>query len=346
MTSRSVRRAAERKAKKQARKAERLSATADPNPDSQPGTPVDDAPLAEQESNLDVIAAPAMTKPISAAQLVANRANAQLSCGPVTREGRAAIRLNAVKTGLTGRTVLLPSDDADEYKEHMRAYQAELAPVGQRETDLARSIAETAWRLRRIPQLECGIHALGVARFREELQEHHHPAVASHLIQTLTQLHYEKELRNLHLQESRLVRRREKEVAELRALQQERARHEEEHAAKASHGRRQPQPPAPVTAPAPVPTAPQPATTEELTQNGFEFSSAREISRSRRSRMTGSPNQAGSRSSGHNQPLPGSGRFRWFTSERRYSGTPVTPTARHLSKLGSVRPDCRPQGLS
>ena len=46
------------------------------------------------------------------AQVHANRANAQLSTGPSSASGKAKSSLNAVKTGLTGRTVLLPGDDA------------------------------------------------------------------------------------------------------------------------------------------------------------------------------------------------------------------------------------------
>ena len=51
----------------------------------------------------------------SEAQIKANRANAQNSSGPKSPEGKAKSSLNAVKTGLTGRTVLLPGDDAAAY---------------------------------------------------------------------------------------------------------------------------------------------------------------------------------------------------------------------------------------
>ena len=99
---------------------------------------------------------------ISDAKLAANRANAQLSTGPKTGEGKATASLNAVKTALTGRTVLLSSDDAAEYERHIRAYQDELKPVGQQESDLVQSIADSAWRLARIPGLEMAMASQSV----------------------------------------------------------------------------------------------------------------------------------------------------------------------------------------
>ena len=48
------------------------------------------------------------------------------------------------------------------------------------------------------------------------------------MIELKTFLTYEKQLRNLQLQESRLSRRREKEIAELRELQQARKQKETE----------------------------------------------------------------------------------------------------------------------
>lgn len=42
------------------------------------------------------------------------------------------------------------------------------------------------------------------------------------MIDAHTFITYEKQIRNLHIQEARLVRRREKETAELRALREER----------------------------------------------------------------------------------------------------------------------------
>ena len=59
-------------------------------------------------------------------------------------------------------------------------------------------------------------------------------AARPHLIDAHTFLVYEKQIRNLQLQEARLTRRREKETAELRVLQQDRKQKQEN--LETSHG--------------------------------------------------------------------------------------------------------------
>ena len=158
---------------------------------------------------------------MSACQLAANRANAQLSTGPKTAEGKTKASLNAVKTALTGRTVLLPAEDAAAYESHIRAYQDELKPVGRHESDLVQSIADASWRLHRIPSLELAIYAQGHLQFAGSLDEHD-PSLRASMIELQTFLTYEKQLRNLQLQEARLHRTREKDTAALHKLQEER----------------------------------------------------------------------------------------------------------------------------
>src|SRR3954471_15071403 len=110
-------------------------------------------------------------------RLAANRANAQLSTGPTTSEGKAKSSLNAVKTGLTGRTVLLSSEDAALYQAHVERFQQELQPVGEREAQLVQSLADTQWRLDRIPGLEFGLFALGRKRYADLFEEEEDPQV-------------------------------------------------------------------------------------------------------------------------------------------------------------------------
>jgi hypothetical protein len=210
MTARSIRRAAERKAKKLARRGEaRL------------------AQIQDSESVSRFNPPPHPPASVSESQLAANRQNAQLSTGPISEAGKAKSSLNAVKTGLTGRTVLLPTDDAAGYQLHIEAYEREFRPVGQRERDLVQSIADTQWRLLRIPSLETGIYALGHLEFSNSLEEQD-ACVRPGMIEVKTFLKYERQLRNLQLQEARLARRREKEIAEFRILQLERRRKEDE----------------------------------------------------------------------------------------------------------------------
>jgi hypothetical protein len=98
---------------------------------------------------------------ISEARLAANQANAQLSTGPTSVTGKAASSLNGLKTGLTGRTVLLPGDDAAAaYQGLVESFVERHQPVGDAEQNLVQSLADTEWRLQRIPALEMGISSL------------------------------------------------------------------------------------------------------------------------------------------------------------------------------------------
>jgi hypothetical protein len=157
--------------------------------------------------------------PVSESRVAANRANAQLSSGPRTVAGKAVSSMNAVKTGLTGRTVLLPSDDVEAYRQHIAAYENEYKPVGVRESELVQSLADLQWRLQRIPGLEMAIYARGRDEFAAQFEELD-PSVRSARIDLEIFIQYEKPLRNLQLQEGRLRRHRQKDLAELRELQE------------------------------------------------------------------------------------------------------------------------------
>jgi hypothetical protein len=146
-----------------------------------------------------------------------NRLNAESSTGPRTEEGKAVSSKNALKTGLTGRTVLLPSDDAAAFEQHVQAYFDEYEPQGLRERELVQSLAETRWRLNRSFALEAALFSQVAADAEEGTP------VPGHLENLLK---YEKTLKNLHLQEARLHRRFDKDLAEPRELQETRKREE------------------------------------------------------------------------------------------------------------------------
>ena len=115
------------------------------------------------------------------AQIAANQANAKLSTGPKTAEGKAASSHNAVRTALTGRTVLLPTDDVEAYQKHVARFEAQFHPVTDREKELTQNIADTQWRLNRIFALEQGIYAVGRLEFAK-LYENEDESLRSALI--------------------------------------------------------------------------------------------------------------------------------------------------------------------
>src|SRR5215204_2765127 len=89
----------------------------------------------------------------------ANRRNALKSTGPNTPEGKAAVRLNALKHGLLSRETLLPGEDEEALRELGERLREELQPVGVLENLLVERIIASYWRLRRLGRVEAGIFA-------------------------------------------------------------------------------------------------------------------------------------------------------------------------------------------
>jgi hypothetical protein len=194
--------------------------------------------------------------PLTDRQLEANRANAQLSTGPRTPEGKAVSSRNALKTGLTGRTMVFSLEEGAWYELHLRRYEQDLAPQTHRERELVQRLADTEWRLNRIPVLEQGIYTLGRQSCADLFPDEEDPGLRDVLIEHHIFVTYSRQLNNLSIQESRLRRYYAKDMAELKSLQAERLA-------------AQPAEPAEAV-PAVAPAAQAPA----IPENGFEFSSA------------------------------------------------------------------------
>jgi hypothetical protein len=95
----------------------------------------------------------------SPAQAAANLANAQLSTGPRTQEGKQRSAQNSLKHGLNARRPLIPGEDPAEFERLRRDVYTRFAPQGELEEMLADDLAGIQWRLRRIDSLESDIHA-------------------------------------------------------------------------------------------------------------------------------------------------------------------------------------------
>jgi uncharacterized protein YecA (UPF0149 family) len=90
----------------------------------------------------------------SAAQILANRQNAEKSHGPVTVEGKARVSQNATKLGLFSVANFVRPEEQDIFNQFESGYMSELSPGALLEETLAREIIHAAWRLRRCANLE------------------------------------------------------------------------------------------------------------------------------------------------------------------------------------------------
>src|SRR5580704_1543821 len=132
-----------------------------------------------------------------------NRANSAHSTGPRTESGKQRSSLNALRHGLTARTAVLPTEDPEAYQRHIQQFLDEYQPANSTETQLVHEIANTAWRLNRIPFLEA-----------ELLSQDPNPQSQIPL------------LASLGPHGSRLSRQFQKAVEQLRDIQEERRRKE------------------------------------------------------------------------------------------------------------------------
>jgi hypothetical protein len=90
----------------------------------------------------------------SAAQILANRQNAERSRGPVTGEGKTRVSQNAIKFGLFSVANFVRPEEQQTFHEFEIGYMVELSPDSPLERTLAREIIHAAWRLRRCASLE------------------------------------------------------------------------------------------------------------------------------------------------------------------------------------------------
>ena len=142
----------------------------------------------------------------------ANRANAKLSTGPRTESGKQRSSQNALSHGLTARTAVLPTEDPEAYQRHIQQFLDEYAPANATETQLVHEMADTSWRLNRIPFLEA-----------ELLSRATNPPTEQAAIDfDIVDAH--RALATLGLHGARLSRQFHKAVEQLRDIQQERHR--------------------------------------------------------------------------------------------------------------------------
>jgi hypothetical protein len=165
---------------------------------------------------------------MSDAQFQAIHLNSLKSTGPKTEAGKQRTKLNAYKHGLTGQIHVFTAAEQTAFDAHCKAIIEVLAPVGALEQDLAQSIAEGRWRLKRARAIESSIFAAGqlsLLGFDAGVPTSEDPAqlfIEDNVIQATTWLAKNDNFLLLALYEQRINRTIERNMAELRTLRAER----------------------------------------------------------------------------------------------------------------------------
>src|ERR1700683_2755504 len=81
-----------------------------------------------------------------------------------TKKPRDRRALSALRHGLTGQIYIFSPGEQAAYDKHCQGYHQSLAPEGALETDLAQSIADDRWRMKRAATLENSIFAAGISQ--------------------------------------------------------------------------------------------------------------------------------------------------------------------------------------
>ena len=154
---------------------------------------------------------------VSAKQLAANRANAQLSTGPRTELGKRAARMNSTTHGLSGHTILkTPAEDA-AYAAYSARLMPDLSPANAIEQDFAERIIHDSWRIRRAAAIEANLFSLADAAFDTGNDAQDDALNDAHTFQV-----NDKTFNLLSLYQQRLQRSIHKDLEMLRKMQKER----------------------------------------------------------------------------------------------------------------------------
>jgi hypothetical protein len=150
-----------------------------------------------------------------------NKANAQKSTGPRTEAGKQLSSLNALRHGLTGQTIVLPTEDHSAYERHSQSFLNEYRPKDATETQLVQSLIDTSWRMNRAATVETNLFSLGIVEMEDRLRANHPEAEAA-LAMALAFREHMRAFASISTQSQRLARQFERTLAQLRQIQAER----------------------------------------------------------------------------------------------------------------------------
>src|SRR6202162_5210220 len=158
---------------------------------------------------------------VSIDRAVTNKANAQHSTGPRTEAGKQRSSMNALRHGLTGQTVVLPTEDHSAYQRHSQSFLDEHQPKGATEIQLVQSLIDTAWRQNRAAAAETNLFSRGITEMEDSIQANHQDAETA-LAMALAFREHTRAFAQIGIYSQRLARQFERTLELLRKIQDER----------------------------------------------------------------------------------------------------------------------------
>jgi hypothetical protein len=95
--------------------------------------------------------------------------------GPNTEEGKAVVRWNATRHGISSPAPVVPGlEKREDWQDHRDGILDNLSPVGQLEVTLAERIALLSWRLHRVTRYETEAIAISQETIEDDIHERDH----------------------------------------------------------------------------------------------------------------------------------------------------------------------------
>src|SRR5215203_6926723 len=92
--------------------------------------------------------------------------------GPATQNGKAVVRWNATRHGISSPAPVVPGlEKTEDWQEHRDGILDNLAPVGRLEVALAERIALLSWRLHRVTRYETEAIAISQESIVDDIHE-------------------------------------------------------------------------------------------------------------------------------------------------------------------------------
>ena len=147
------------------------------------------------------------------------RINGAKSHGPKTEAGRKRSSQNALKHGLTSQTLVLPTEDPDEFHQLLTSYLDQFQPHGPAELHLVHDMVAAKWRLQRLAIIETQLYVEYIERAQEDSDDPLSPIES--LTSAFTGLANSNSYPFLHRVEARLERTYSRALRNLIQLQRQ-----------------------------------------------------------------------------------------------------------------------------